>query len=261
MRARWPVGPMRRAMPRQPSSTHARGSDQGDHDPAAPARRGEVVQSVFDRLGPRSRLLRFGGAKTTLSAADLELLTRVDADHHVLVALADNDPIGIARLVRNGADADVAFAVVDEWQHRGVGTILADRLAADARAAGIERLHATMHADNRSSLALMRRVTERPDDAHRRRASSRSAAAPASEDDALPRLEYPSFVRDDVFGQVDDARRVAARVRPDAVGARQRAVLRIGEPPALLDQLANVVERAGRIGALLLDIPRRVRER
>jgi len=95
-----------------------------------PLRRGEteVVQAVFDRLGPRSRLLRFGGAKTALTAADLELLTRVDGDHHVLVALADNAPIGIARLVRDGADADVAFTVVDEWQHRGVGTILADRL-------------------------------------------------------------------------------------------------------------------------------------
>ena len=126
-----------------------------------PLRRGEaeVVQSVFDGLGPRSRLLRFGGAKTTLSAADLELLTRVDADHHVLVALVHNVPIGIARLVRDGADADVAFAVVDEWQHRGIGTILADRLAADARAAGIERLRATMHAENRSTLALMKRVT------------------------------------------------------------------------------------------------------
>jgi GNAT superfamily N-acetyltransferase len=126
-----------------------------------PLRRGEtdVVQAVFDRLGARSRLLRFGGAKSALSAADLEQLTRVDANHHALVAIVDDVPIGIARLVRDGADADVAFAVVDEWQHRGVGTILADRLAADARAAGIERLHATMHADNRDSLALMKRVT------------------------------------------------------------------------------------------------------
>jgi acetyltransferase len=126
-----------------------------------PLRRGEaeVVQSIFDRLGSRSRLLRFGGAKTVLTVADLELLTRVDADHHVLVASIDNVPVGIARLVRDGPDADVAFAVVDEWQHRGVGTILADRLAADARAAGIVRLHATMHAENRSSLALMKRVT------------------------------------------------------------------------------------------------------
>ena len=94
-----------------------------------------------------------------LTASDLEQLSRVDADHHVIVAWVGKAPIGIARLVRRGADADVAFAVADEWQHRGVGKALADRLAADARAAGIERLHATMHAENRSSLALMRRVT------------------------------------------------------------------------------------------------------
>jgi GNAT superfamily N-acetyltransferase len=126
-----------------------------------PLRRGDadVVQAVFDSLGPRSRVLRFGGAKATLSVADLEQLSRVDADHHVLVAWVGKTPIGIARLVRQGSDADVAFAVADEWQHRGVGKALADRLAADARAAGIERLHATMHAENGSSLALMRRVT------------------------------------------------------------------------------------------------------
>jgi GNAT superfamily N-acetyltransferase len=124
-------------------------------------RRGEadVVQAVFDSLGPRSRVLRFGGAKPTLSASDLELLSRVDSDHHVLVAWVGKTPIGIARLVRQGSDADVAFAVADKWQHRGVGKALADRLAADARAAGIERLHATMHAENSGSLALMRRVT------------------------------------------------------------------------------------------------------
>jgi ribosomal protein S18 acetylase RimI-like enzyme len=126
-----------------------------------PLRSGEasVVQAVFDRLGPTSRLLRFGGAKTVLTPNDLDLLSRVDADHLVLVALVGGEPIGIARLVRDGEEADVAFAVADAWQHRGVGTILAERLAADARAAGIRTLRATMHAENRASLALLRRMT------------------------------------------------------------------------------------------------------
>jgi acetyltransferase len=127
-----------------------------------PLRSGEtgVVQAVFDRLGPRSRLLRFGGAKNVLLPAELELLARVDGDHHVLVAWIDGEPVGIARLVRDGTAADVAFAVADEWQHRGVGTTLMERLAGDARAAGIQELRATMHAENAESLALMRRVTE-----------------------------------------------------------------------------------------------------
>jgi GNAT superfamily N-acetyltransferase len=118
----------------------------------------EVVQAVFDRLGPRSRLLRFGGAKNVLLPSDLELLSRVDATHHVLVAYVDREPVGIARLVRDGNVAEVAYAVVDEWQGHGVGTVLVDRLAADARAAGIERFTAEVRPDNAPSLALARRL-------------------------------------------------------------------------------------------------------
>jgi GNAT superfamily N-acetyltransferase len=126
-----------------------------------PLHRGEteVVQAIFDRLGPRSRALRFGGAKLRLSCAELEELTRMDGRRHALVAYADGAPIGIARLVRDGDVADVAVAVVDDWQRRRVGTILIEQLAADARAAGIKRLRASMRAENRAPLALMRHVT------------------------------------------------------------------------------------------------------
>jgi ribosomal protein S18 acetylase RimI-like enzyme len=125
-----------------------------------PLRNGEaaVVQAVFDALGPVSRLRRFGGAKNVLSAADLELLARVDATHHVLVACADGAPIGIARLVREGDSAEVAFAVADAWQSRGVGRMLVERLAADARAAGITRFTADVAPDNLPSQALLRRL-------------------------------------------------------------------------------------------------------
>jgi GNAT superfamily N-acetyltransferase len=119
----------------------------------------EVVQAVFDRLGPRSRLLRFGGAKNVLLPAELEQLARVDGDHHVLVAWLAEEPVGIARLVRDGSAAEVAFAVVDDLQGNGVGTVLAQRLAEDARAAGIETLRATMSAENNVSLALLKRMT------------------------------------------------------------------------------------------------------
>lgn len=129
-----------------------------------PLRRGEtdVVQSVFDQLGPRSRRLRFGGAKTSLSAAELEELTLLDGRRHALVAFAGGVPIGIARLVRDPEDpatAEVAFAVADDWQGRGIGTALLERLTADARAAGVTRLRAFVQAENRRSLSLLRRVT------------------------------------------------------------------------------------------------------
>jgi GNAT superfamily N-acetyltransferase len=120
----------------------------------------EVVQAVFDRLGPQSRRLRFGGVKNVLTRADLDQLARVDGDHHVLVAWLDRKPVGIARLVRDGAVADVAFAVVDSLQGNGVGSVLSQRLAEDARAAGIKTLRATMSPENGASLALMRRMTD-----------------------------------------------------------------------------------------------------
>jgi len=119
-----------------------------------------VVQTVFDRLGPRSRRLRFGGAKNVLTPAELQQLARVDGDHHVLVAWYGGEPVGIARLVRDGEMADVAFAVVDDLQGNGVGSVLTQRLAEDARAAGIRALRATMSADNAPSLKLMKGITD-----------------------------------------------------------------------------------------------------
>jgi GNAT superfamily N-acetyltransferase len=129
-----------------------------------PLRNGEAtaVQAVFDRLGPRSRLLRFGGAKNVLTPTELDTLSRVDDRHLVYVALIEGQPVGIARLVRDLDDrmlGEIAFAVGDEWQGHGIGSVLVDRLACEARAAGIERLSATISTDNHASLKLLGRVT------------------------------------------------------------------------------------------------------
>jgi ribosomal protein S18 acetylase RimI-like enzyme len=125
-----------------------------------PLRNGDAatIAVVFEKLSPASRHLRFGGAKNELSGADLEVLSRVDGTHHVLVAWSGGEPVGVGRLVRAGSCAEVAFAVADAWQSRGVGRLLADRLAADARAAGIRSFHADVRPDNTRSLALLRRL-------------------------------------------------------------------------------------------------------
>jgi GNAT superfamily N-acetyltransferase len=130
-----------------------------------PLRNGETatVLDVFERLGAVSRRRRFGGVKPELPAAELVQLARVDATHHVLVAYADGDrrPAGIARLVRDGATAEVAFEVVDEHHGRGIGSALASALASDARAAGIAELHATVAGDNAPAVSLLARVSRR----------------------------------------------------------------------------------------------------
>jgi RimJ/RimL family protein N-acetyltransferase len=120
----------------------------------------ETVAALFARLGDRSRERRFCGAKPRLSEIELANLARVDRDHHVLVGYVDGDsePAGIARLVRSGPSAEIAFSVADDHQGRGVGSTLAAQLADDARAAGIRQLVATVCGDNPRSVALIGRL-------------------------------------------------------------------------------------------------------
>ncbi|HET7572085.1 MAG TPA: GNAT family N-acetyltransferase [Gaiellaceae bacterium] len=124
-----------------------------------PLRSGDTgtLAALFARLGEESRRRRFGGPKPRLAAAELAQLARVDATRHVLVAWVDGDPrpAGVARLVRDGASAEVAFAVADELQGRGVGRALRDELEALARAAGIRELRAVVAGPNPPAVALM----------------------------------------------------------------------------------------------------------
>ena len=127
-----------------------------------PLRDGDTttVMALFARLGERSRERRFCGAKPRLSELELAKLARVDADHHVLVGYVDGDtePVGIARLVRSGTSAEIAFAVADLHHGRRIGSTLAAELAADARAAGVTELVATVCGDNPRVLALIKRL-------------------------------------------------------------------------------------------------------
>ena len=128
-----------------------------------PLRNGDVatVLAVFARLGPESRRQRFNGPKPCLSEVELAQLARVDSSHHALVAYVDGDqrPIAIARLARDGATAEIAFAVADEYQHRGIGSALAAELLVDARAAGITEITALASGDNPAALRLLRRTS------------------------------------------------------------------------------------------------------
>lgn len=119
-----------------------------------------TVASLFARLGSRSRERRFCSAKPRLSEEELRKLARSDGTHLVLVGYLDGDPepAGMARLVRIGADAEIAFEVADEYQGRGIGSTLAGELAADARAAGITRLVATVCGDNPPAVSLLRKL-------------------------------------------------------------------------------------------------------
>jgi len=110
---------------------------------------------------------RFFGAKKELSGKELAYFTELDFIGHVGLAAilrreGEERMIGVGRYCCGSADgtasssAEVAFAVVDEHQGRGVGTILLEHLTSVAREHGITELVADVMADN---VAMMRVFT------------------------------------------------------------------------------------------------------
>ena len=122
----------------------------------------DTVAAVFERLSEKSRRARYNGPKPRLSEEELQRLAVVDGSHHVLVAYLEGDPrpVAIARLVRDGRSAEIAFEVADEHHLRGIGSALTGELLADARAAGITEITALVANDNPAALALLRRVLD-----------------------------------------------------------------------------------------------------
>lgn len=125
-----------------------------------------IVDAVFGALSPRSRYLRFHSPVPRLTAPLRAHLADLDGHRHVaLVAEAQGVPIGIARFVATGdGEAEMAVAVVDRWQRRGVGQRLLTALTGIAADLGYTRLTGSVLPENTAMLALAARLapTSRP---------------------------------------------------------------------------------------------------
>jgi RimJ/RimL family protein N-acetyltransferase len=123
----------------------------------------DALLDLFERLSPRSRLRRFLAPKPSLSRRELAYFTEVDhRTHEALVAVDGNGALhGVARYACGPGEstvADVAFAVADSAQGRGIGTGLARLLFDDARANGIVRLQAMTLPENAPARKLLGRT-------------------------------------------------------------------------------------------------------
>lgn len=126
-----------------------------------------LVEQGFANLSPRSRFLRFFGAKAVLSEAELDRLTDpTDHDDVALGMLARAPeggravPAGVGRFIRlapGGAEAELALTVIDRFQGRGAGTLLLRAIAEKAAQCGISMLLAHVHSENAAMRALARR--------------------------------------------------------------------------------------------------------
>jgi GNAT superfamily N-acetyltransferase len=132
-----------------------------------------LLAEGLERLSPESRYKRFLGPKPRFTARELEYLTEVDGvDHVAYVALRGDAPkelIAVARMVRSATypqAAEIAVTVCDDWQRRGIGTMLGDHLAMAARDRGIRYLTATMAADNYAAHRLFHHVSTQLHERH-----------------------------------------------------------------------------------------------
>jgi len=124
----------------------------------------ELLLRGFERLGEESRYRRFLAPMPELREPMLSYL--LDVDHHnheAIVALDERtgEGVGVARYVRNDQrpdTAEVAVTVIDDWQGRGLGTLLLDVIAARAREEGITTFQAMMLGTNQGMMDVFERL-------------------------------------------------------------------------------------------------------
>jgi acetyl coenzyme A synthetase (ADP forming)-like protein len=121
--------------------------------PYAPADQAQVVD-LFTRLSAESLMRRFHSAGTRMSAATIDQAIAgyalVAEWAGKIVALATYAPL------RDPERAEMAIAVDDAQQGRGIGTAVFERLSRDARRVGIRRFLALVLAANTPMLDLLR---------------------------------------------------------------------------------------------------------
>jgi acetyltransferase len=120
---------------------------------------GPLVQQFVRELSPQSRRNRFFGPLRELSPSQLERMTRFAAPAELgLVALAGTASPRIVAIAQHAVCdppvAELAVAVADDWQRRGLGEQLVTRLLAYASRTGVAAMHGLVMATNQPMLAL-----------------------------------------------------------------------------------------------------------
>jgi len=125
-----------------------------------------AIKTAYSRLSLRSRRLRFLNVPSRLTDGQLRFLTEVDhVNHEALCAIdigsGSGIGIGIGRYNQTKEKhrtVEFAITVVDEYQGRGLGTILVKSLMRRARANRYQTMIGFILADNEPMLAIVRKL-------------------------------------------------------------------------------------------------------
>jgi GNAT superfamily N-acetyltransferase len=115
----------------------------------------EAERAFIEGLSAQAKRYRFLGAVRSPSEALIEKFTNIDYIHEVaFVAVTPDDGrqqiVGVSRYStdESGLNCECAVTVSDEWQNRGLGTLLMQHLIEVARARGIRTMHSIDSAEN-----------------------------------------------------------------------------------------------------------------
>ena len=137
----------------------------------------DLEVAFIDRLSPMTKHYRFFGGMHHVSAQLLKDFCDVDFDKtaaFIATTQVDGEEreIGVARYAPASSDSarEMAITVADNWQHKGLDSLLAKHLIDFAKSRGIRKLYSIDLADNanmrRLAGDLRMRCRRDPDDAH-----------------------------------------------------------------------------------------------
>jgi acyl-CoA hydrolase len=121
-----------------------------------------ALQRLFYGLSDESVYKRFFGYRTQYPHLEMQKLVDLDYESNMALVLCEpvrEEPVGLARYDVDPATGlgDIAFVVRDDWQRRGVGTVLLRRMGEIGRARGLAGFEADVLANNMPMLSVFHR--------------------------------------------------------------------------------------------------------
>jgi RimJ/RimL family protein N-acetyltransferase len=126
----------------------------------------ESIKEGFERISQHSRYLRYLSSGAKLTDEDLELLTCADPKKGLALGVCDLTypvlyGIAVARYVMCDDEpdtAEIAIVIVDEYQRRGLGSILLKLIVELARDNHVRSLCGYVLPENRAMIHLLKQV-------------------------------------------------------------------------------------------------------
>lgn len=126
-----------------------------------PHNKTQIKEGLRD-MSPESIRYRFLGSKKEFSEKELQYLTELDGWNHYAIGIEEmgsqHRGVAIIRLVRSGDnqdEAEIAITIIDEYQKKGLGTLLMDLIYLAALERNIHRLSFTFLPQNEGIVHLI----------------------------------------------------------------------------------------------------------